>query len=202
MTSPAHQPVLILASGSPRRRYLLRQAGLAFKVMPSHIDEAAIGAESPETFARQLAMAKAQEVASRLGTSWVLGADTIVVLDDAILGKPQHPGEARAMLERLSGREHEVITGWCLQHHGQQRCITDRAITRVRFKPLSRVEIDWYLATGEPFDKAGAYGIQGQGAFLVRHINGSYTNVVGLPVCEVIEALAAEGILGQVRMKG
>lgn len=202
MTVPDSQPLLILASASPRRRYLLRQAGLTFTVVPSTIDEDTLDGADPPSHARQLATAKAGQVAARFAASWVLGADTIVVLDDAILGKPQHPEQARSMLERLSGRDHEVITGWCLCHQGQQRRITAATTTRVCFKPLSGTEIDWYLATGEPFDKAGAYGIQGQGAFLVRRLNGSYTNVVGLPVCEVLEAMAQMGILEQVRIKG
>jgi septum formation protein len=121
--------------------------------------------------------------------SWVIGADTIVTIDNAILGKPGTPDEARQMLERLSGQSHFVYTGYAIVCKNRPTCISDAMKTDVQFKDLTDDEIDWYIQTGEPFDKAGAYAIQGMGTFLVRRINGSYTNVVGLPVCEVIEAL-------------
>ena len=128
--------------------------------------------------------------------SWVLGADTIVAVDGRTLGKPGSAQEARQMLQRLSGKTHQVYTGFCLVHHRDARCIIDKAKTDVVFKSLTPREIDWYIRTGEPFDKAGAYAIQGLGTFLVRRINGSYTNVVGLPVCEVLEILLREGVMG------
>jgi septum formation protein len=191
---PVHAP-LILASRSPRRRTLLERAGLAISVVPSTVDEAAFSGPDPVTVARTLAEAKARQVARTHPDSWVIGADTMVVIDGRVLGKPASETEARAMLRRLSGQTHRVVTGWCVGSHGKDRWHTEACVTRVCFKTLTEAEIDWYVATGEPFDKAGAYAIQGIGTFLVRSIEGSYTNVVGLPVCEVIENLLQERIL-------
>ena len=187
---------LILASQSPRRKYLLEQAGLTFRVIPSGIDESRLPLSSPADYVRQLAEAKAVDVAKDHPASWVLGADTIVAGAGRTLGKPRSPQEARAMLQRLSGKTHQVYTGFCLVHHHDSRTIIDMAKTDVVCKSLTDHEIDWYISTGEPFDKAGAYAIQGLGTFLVRRINGSYTNVVGLPVCEVLEILLREGVMG------
>jgi septum formation protein len=189
-------PNIILASQSPRRRYLLERAGLTFSVIPSAVDEAAVSAGEPELRVRALAEAKAADVAGRFPESWVIAADTIVVVEEQIFGKPRSEAEARDMLARLSGRTHQVLTGYCLCCRRRERLITESVATDVQFKVLSPVEIDWYIRTGEPFDKAGAYAIQGIGTFLVRRINGSYTNVVGLPVCEVIEHLIREGVVG------
>ncbi len=125
----------------------------------------------------------------------MIGADTIVTIGNAILGKPGDPGEARQMLERLSGQSHFVYTGYSIVCKNKRSCISDAIKTDVQFKDLTQDEIDWYIQTGEPFDKAGAYAIQGMGTFLVRRINGSYTNVVGLPVCEVIETLIHMGVV-------
>lgn len=187
---------LILASQSPRRKYLLEQAGLTFRVIPSSIDESRLPLSPPADYVQQLAEAKAMDVARNYPNSWVLGADTIVAVDGRMLGKPGSPKEAREMMQRLSGKTHQVYTGFCLVHHRDARRITDMARTDVAFKLLTAREIDWYISTGEPFDKAGAYAIQGLGTFLVRRINGSYTNVVGLPVCEVLEILLREGVMG------
>ncbi len=187
---------LILASQSPRRKYLLEQAGLTFRVIPSRIDESALPPSAPADYVRQLAEAKALDVAVTHADSWVLGADTIVAVDDRMLGKPGSARDARAMLQRLSGKTHQVYTGYCLTHQRSARHIADTARTDVVFKSLTDREIDWYIGTGEPFDKAGAYAIQGLGTFLVRRISGSYTNVVGLPVCEVVEILLREGVMG------
>ncbi len=187
---------LILASQSPRRKYLLEQAGLTFQVIPSHIDESRLPQTPPADYVRQLAEAKAVDVAKAHAGSWVLGADTIVAVDDRLLGKPSSAEDARDMLERLSGKTHQVYTGFCLIHRGDSRRIADTVRTDVVFKTLTDQEIDWYIGTGEPFDKAGAYAIQGLGTFLVRRISGSYTNVVGLPVCEVVEILLREGVMG------
>jgi septum formation protein len=186
---------LILASASPRRKYLLEQAGLRFTVIPGTVDETDSGEETPETHVRLLAEAKADDIARRQPDAWVIGADTVVVIDGRILGKPAGTDEARRMLQRLSGQRHRVHTGFAIVCRDRSRRISAVATTEVEFKTLSAAEIEWYLQTGEPFDKAGAYAIQGIGTFLVRRINGSYTNVVGLPVCEVIEALIAEGVL-------
>jgi septum formation protein len=190
------QPPLILASKSPRRRYLLDQAGLSFQVVPSGFDESSIPMEDPGAYVKTLAEAKARDVSRRYPDSWVIGADTIVLIDDRILGKPKSKAEARAMLHRLSDRTHQVLTGYALTCLARDRLISDAIQTDVRFKRLSVREIEWYVQTDEPFDKAGAYAIQGIGTFLVRCIDGSYTNVVGLPVCEVIENLIREGAVG------
>ncbi|WP_319410033.1 Maf family protein [uncultured Desulfosarcina sp.] len=188
-------PQLILASQSPRRRYLLEQAGLTFTVIPSSFDEDSIQLPNPADYVKALAAAKADEVARQYPDSWVIGADTIVTIDSAILGKPVDPYEARQMLERLSGQSHFVYTGYAIVCKNKGAGISDAIKTDVQFKDLTTEEIDWYIQTGEPFDKAGAYAIQGMGTFLVRRINGSYTNVVGLPVCEVIETLIKIGVV-------
>ena len=187
---------LILASRSPRRKYLLEQAGLQFTVVPSPFDESRVPADEPSRYVRQLAQAKAMDVAARNPEAWVIGADTIVADGRHLFGKPASPQEARGMLARLSGKTHQVYTGYCICRHCDQVRFVDAVSTDVTFKELSSREIEWYIRTGEPFDKAGAYAIQGMGTFLVRRINGSYSNVVGLPVCEVIEILIREGIMG------
>ena len=187
---------LILASQSPRRKYLLEQAGLTFRVMPSRIDESKRPLSAPGDYVQSLAISKAEAVARLNPDSWVLGADTIVAVDARMLGKPKSAQEARIMLRRLSGKTHQVFTGFCLCRWRIARQIADTVRTEVTFKSLTDQEIDWYINTGEPFDKAGAYAIQGLGTFLVRRINGSYTNVVGLPVCEVVEILIREGVMG------
>jgi septum formation protein len=187
---------LILASQSPRRKYLLEQAGLAFRVIPSRFDESQVAPAPPAEYVRRLAEAKARDVARAHNTSWVLGADTIVAVDARLLGKPDSTREARDMLQRLSGKTHQVYTGYCLMQRATSRLFADAVCTDVTFKTLSDREIEWYVRTGEPFDKAGAYAIQGMGTFLVRRISGSYTNVVGLPVCEIVEILIREGVMG------
>ncbi|MCU0560523.1 MAG: Maf family protein [Desulfobacterales bacterium] len=196
MKVPEVNPKIILASQSPRRRYLLERAGLKFSVIPSTVDEAALPADDPALLVRALAEAKAADVAGRFPQSWVIAADTIVLVEGRVLGKPGSENEARAMLARLSGRTHQVLTGYCLCCRGLDRRVSEVVSTDVLFKLLTPIEIDWYIRTGEPFDKAGAYAIQGIGTFLVKRINGSYTNVVGLPVCEVIEHLIREGVVG------
>ena len=189
-------PLIILASKSPRRRYLLEQAGLTFSVVPSHFDESTIPVAEPSTFVKQLAAAKAVDVALKCPKSWVIGADTIVSIDQSILGKPGSVDDAQNMLRHLSGRTHQVYTGYCVLCRSQDRQFLDVVKTDVQFKNLTTDEINWYIHTREPFDKAGAYAIQGLGTFLVKRINGSYTNVVGLPVCEVIELLIRENVVG------
>jgi len=187
---------LVLASQSPRRRYLLEQAGLRFEVVPSGIDESGFALTSPEKYVRRLATAKAADVSAAYPDAWVIGADTIVLIDGTVLGKPGGRADARAMLGRLSGRTHQVYTGYSICCRSRDWTFTDAVVTDVTFKTLSEAEIEWYIHTSEPFDKAGAYAIQGLGTFLVRRINGSYTNVVGLPVCEVIEVLIETGAVG------
>ena len=186
---------LILASRSPRRRFLLKQAGLKFSVIPSRFDENSVTLSSPESYVRLLAEGKAKDISMQYPDSWIIGADTIVFIDNSILGKPDSPAEARKMLKRLSGKIHQVITGYCICCRAKDRFFSETVKTDVYFKKLTEKEIDWYINSGEPFDKAGAYAIQGIGTFLVKRINGSYTNVVGLPVCEVLGFLISEGII-------
>jgi septum formation protein len=186
---------LILASKSPRRRALLHQAGLAFTVVPSSVDESSVDVASPDMRVRLLAEAKAQEVAQRYPGSWVIGADTMVVIDDTALGKPRTQDQARRMLVALSGKTHKVLTGYCICCQTAKRSFSETVETKVLFKALTKSEIDWYTQTGEPFDKAGGYAAQGLGAFLIRRVEGSYTSVVGLPVCEVIDYLVKKGVV-------
>jgi septum formation protein len=190
------QEKLILASKSPRRRYLLKQAGLDFVVIPSEIDESGFSCADPEDFVRDLAESKALDISKKYPESWVIGADTIVLIDGRVLGKPRNKREAREMLGRLSGKTHWVMTGYAVRCEKKSVSFCDVVKTEVLFKELSPEEIEWYIHTDEPFDKAGAYAIQGLGTFLVRRINGSYTNVVGLPVCEVIEFLIRHKVIG------
>ena len=193
------QPKLILASGSPRRKWLLDQAGLTFGIIPNAIDETHDGASAPADHARLLAEKKAAAIARKHPGSYVIGADTIVVIDGIILGKPTSAKDARSMLKMLNGQTHEVITGFAV------RCAEDgwfhsaSVRTYVWFKSLTTSEIEWYLDTKEPFDKAGGYAIQGRGAFMVKRIEGSYTNVVGLPMSELIDCLIHVGLAGHLR---
>ena len=197
-----NQKKLILASRSPRRRYLLEQAGLEFCVHPSDVDESSVPVCAPEIYAGKLAEAKTADIAGKHPACWVIGADTIVVINDTILGKPDSTETARKMLTQLSGRTHRVITGFAIFCPAEAHRYSDTVTTEVTFKTLSDEEIEWYVQTNEPFDKAGAYAIQGIGTFLVRSIHGSYTNVVGLPVCEVIEHLIGQGVVKVQGVKG
>jgi septum formation protein len=189
------KPRLILASQSPRRKQLLEQAGLRFTIIPSAVDEDLVDLTAPDKLVKTLAEAKARDVAGGYPESWVLGADTIVLIDGEILGKPASTETARQMIQQLNGQTHEVFTGYAICCDTQKTCISGVEKTEVTFKNLSRQEIEWYIKTEEPFDKAGAYAIQGLGSFLVKRICGSYTNVVGLPVCEVLEQLYKAGII-------
>jgi septum formation protein len=195
MKKAVNHPSLILASKSPRRRYLLEQARLEFTVIPSELDESSMIPSSPESYVKNLAVAKARPISDRYPESWIIGADTIVFTDNTILGKPGSRDEARAMLKSLSAKTHQVHTGYCVCHKASDHLFSECVTTEVSIKTLSQKEIEWYIGTGEPFDKAGAYAIQGIGTFLVKRINGSYTNVVGLPVCEVLEYLIKERVV-------
>lgn len=186
---------IILASASPRRRRLLSQAGLDFSVVPSRIDESAIAVPEPKKCVKILAEAKARAIAAQYRKHWVIGADSIVVIDGFILNKPASVQEAEGMLSTLSSRTHRVLTGYSIQCAGQNHTHTDVCVTEVTFKRLRAEEIAWYAGTAEPYDKAGGYAIQGTGAFMVKQINGSYTNVVGLPLCEIIDHLAAAEVI-------
>lgn len=187
---------LILASSSPRRRHLLHQMGLEFDVLPSEVEEDFVNGESPRDHVLRLAEVKAHKVGEMYPTRWVIGADTVVSIDGLILGKPQTHREAHRMLGLLSGRDHLVVTGVSVWQGVREKGETLAVETSVRFKTLSSGEMEWYIRTGEPFDKAGGYAIQGRGAFMVQRIEGSYTNVVGLPLCELMEALNRLGALG------
>lgn len=181
-------PAIILASSSPRRREFLKQLGISFKIVAPRVEEQPEKGEEAGHFAWRLAVHKALYVASRVPSrSIVIAADTIVVLGKTILGKPKDAADARRMLKMLSGREHEVITGVCVMSGKKRKSFVTS--TDVEFKKLTTQEIDFYIASGEPMDKAGAYAIQGIGSFLVREIRGSYTNVVGLPVAELLDVL-------------
>lgn len=176
---------LLLASASPRRADLLRAAGYEFDVLPADVDESVLPGEKPEAYVRRVAEAKAAAVASKAGGRIVLAADTVVVVDGRILGKPVDDAEAVRMLRLLSGRRHEVMTAITL--NGE--CVVETSA--VELADLAAAEIDWYVATGEPRDKAGAYAIQGLASRFVTRIEGSYSNVVGLPVALVSARLKA-----------
>ena len=170
---------LVLASRSPRRSELLAIAGFRFTIRPAAVEEVHAAGESPIDYVRRLAQAKAEAV-WQPDDEFVLGADTIVVIDTEVLEKPADAAHARSMLRLLSGRDHAVITGICLRHRGGT--IVDHSVTTVRFAPLSTAEIDEYVASGEPMDKAGAYAIQGLAAKFIERIDGCYFNVMGLPL--------------------
>lgn len=190
----ASAPRLILASASPRREELLRQLGVSFTVVRSDLPEELI-LGSPVESVRALALAKARAVAGRVATGVVLGADTVVVLDGAIFGKPANPHDARRMLGALRGRTHEVITGVALVEAPARAETSVSVVTRVQMRQYGDDEIEAYMATGEPTDKAGAYAIQGKGGKLVSRVDGCYTNVVGLPLRTTRHLLEAWGIL-------
>jgi septum formation protein len=185
---------LVLASASPRRKQLLRQIGIPFRTITNRVNEDTVSRD-PLRNARLLAEAKAHAVVEKFEGSWILGADTIVVLGRVVLGKPADEDEAFAMLRQLSGREHRVITGFCLVASDAKTSYSEAVVTRVTFRVLTKKEILGYVSTGEPFGKAGSYAIQGIGAFLVKGISGSYTNVVGLPLCALVSALLANGAI-------
>ncbi len=174
---------LILASASPRRADLLAAAGFSFEVMPVEIDESVRPTEDPKDYVSRLALAKARTISRRNPGTTVLGADTAVVAGSRVLGKPADAREATEMLETLSGRSHDVLTGVAVCSNGHEACRV--ACTRVRFLQLSAAEIAWYVATPEPYDKAGGYAVQGLASRFVDTIEGSYSNVVGLPVSVV-----------------
>jgi septum formation protein len=186
-------PTIVLASASPRRAELLRAAGFAIEVVPAEVDEAPIPGEAPDAYVARVARDKASAVACRKPGSLILGADTAVVLDGEILGKPAGDEDARRMLERLSGRTHDVMTGVTLLLDGREFGAVQR--TRVHFLPITADEIAWYIETGEPHDKAGAYAIQGLASRFVGRIEGSCSNVIGLPVATVYQLLREAGQL-------
>jgi len=185
---------LILASASPRRKQLLTQMGLPFRSVVSHVSEEAPSGD-PAEISRLLAEKKALQVYAKNKESWILGADTVVAIDHHLLGKPENRDHARQMLTLLNGKEHKVITGICILTPAGKVAHSEAVTTRVRFIRLTRQQIEDYILTGEPYGKAGSYAIQGIGSFMVERISGSYTNVVGLPLCALIKALMTVGAL-------
>ncbi len=186
------QPIITLASASPRRRELLEQIGVCCEVLPVDIDESHQAGESAEQFVKRLALQKACEGFRRQSLRPVIGSDTIVVLNDEILGKPKDRQDGIAMLHKLAGQHHHVMTAVALCQQDRQQCLLN--ISRVEFAPLSDSQIDAYWQTGEPADKAGAYGIQGIAAQFIRRIEGSYSAIMGLPLYETAELLKQAGI--------
>jgi septum formation protein len=190
----------VLASSSPRRRRILERLGLPIRVIAPDVEERREPGEDVAGYVLRAALEKATAVARTLAVErnespWVIGADTVVVVDGSQLGKPKDRAEAREMIGLLSGREHSVLTGWAVLNLDRRAERTGVETTRVWFKALRPAEADAYVATGEGLDKAGAYGIQGIGCFLVERIDGDYENVVGLPACAIVEALQTVGAL-------
>jgi septum formation protein len=173
-------PKFVLASGSPRRRELLQGLDVGFRVRPADLDESVLPGESPDEHVQRLAREKAAAEAAE--DELILAADTVVVIDGDILGKPDDADEARRMLSRLAGQRHTVFTGVAMLDGASRRRVQGLARTDVRIAAMTPAEVDWYVTTGEPLDKAGAYAIQGLGALFVEAIDGNYTNVVGLPI--------------------
>jgi septum formation protein len=184
----------ILASASPRRRELLGSIGVEFEVMPSHVPEVHQPGEAPEEYVARLSRDKANALAQEHPSRWVIAADTTVHLGDELLEKPTDPRDAMRMLATIAGQTHVVYTGVTLQNVERGWCDTRVAETEVRMLPLSAQEIEWYVGTGEPLDKAGAYAAQGVGAVFIESIHGSYTNVVGLPLATLFQMLKRAGI--------
>jgi len=182
---------LILASQSPRRAEILTTVGWEFDAIAANIDETKFPSEDALTYVTRLAQTKAETVAKQITSGGlVLGADTVVVIDEEILGQPRNDDDARRMLSLLSGKWHQVVTGIALVRKGDVSQIrVDQETTRVLFAELSREQIDWYISTGEPQGKAGAYAIQGKGALLIKEIQGDYFNVVGLPIRLVFDLI-------------
>lgn len=185
-------PRLVLASQSPRRRELLAGLGIEIEVRPANADEAVLPGESAPDYVLRVAREKARAVPGAI----VLGADTAVVLRGEVLGKPSDPADARRMLRSLSGSVHEVLTGVCVRRNepAPPREESEVVATSVRFAPMSDSELDWYVATGEPLDKAGAYAIQGAGGTFVLGVEGSVSNVIGLPLAETAALLRRAGL--------
>jgi septum formation protein len=185
---------LILASSSPRRRELLSSVGLEFDVIPSHVPEEHQPGEAPEEYVARLSRDKARAVAAQHSGRWVVAADTTVLLGDQLLEKPAGREDAIRMLQTIAGQTHIVYTGVTLENARQSYSDTRVAESEVRVLPLSRQDIEWYVESGEPMDKAGAYAVQGIGAMFIDSIHGSYTNVVGLPLALLFQMLRKAGL--------
>lgn len=184
----------ILASASPRRRELLASIGLDFDVIPSHVPEVHQEGEAPEEYVARLSRDKANALANEHPNRWVIAADTTVLLDEQLLEKPADKADAMRMLGMISGRTHIVYTGVTLENAERNYRDTRVAESEVRMLALSDEDIEWYIATGEPLDKAGAYAVQGIGAMFIDSIHGSYTNVVGLPLATLFQMLRRAGL--------
>jgi septum formation protein len=184
----------VLASASPRRRELLASIGLDFEVVPSHVPEIHEEGEAPEEYVARLSRDKAAVIAEGHRHRWVIAADTTVLLGDQLLEKPVDAADAARMLSTIAGRTHVVYTGVTLANHDRDYQETRVAESEVRMLPLSSSDIEWYVRTGEPLDKAGAYAVQGIGAMFIESIHGSYTNVVGLPLATLFQMLRRAGI--------
>jgi len=180
---------IILASASPRRKEILENANVKFKIMSSDIEELTLEGESPCQMVMRLAFEKGVDIAHKQKSDLVISADTIVVLDNKVLGKPKDESEAKHMIESLSGKTHQVITGISLINLENNKKIIDYVVSNVKFKDLSEDDINDYISTNESLDKAGAYGIQGYGALLVDEIKGDYFNIVGLPISRLSDLL-------------
>ncbi len=188
-------PSFILASASPRRLELLKSMGFNFSVVPSGVDEKFLEGESVSEHVMRLSREKALAVADRNPEAWVLGADTVVIIDTEVLGKPGSKEEAREMIMRLSGKKHRVLTGFSVVRTSVNVVKSDLVESSVYFKEVSSDELEWYIGTEEPYDKAGGYAVQGKAASFVREIRGSYTNVIGLPLSEVVAVLKEVGAI-------
>ena len=186
----------ILASASPRRVELLTLLGLHFEIMPSDVDETFLNGETPREHVLRLSEEKARRVSERYPDAWVMGADTIVIINGEVLGKPRTPGEAKDMLGKLSGQVHTVFTGFTVTRMSGDVIISNAVESSVLFREIPEDEMAWYVRSEEPYDKAGAYAVQGMGAFFIKEIRGSYTNVMGLPLCEVVDVLKRVGAIG------
>lgn len=185
----------ILASASPRRIELLNLLGLCFEIIPSDVEETFLSEETPREHVLRLSEEKARSVSARFPEAWVMGADTIVIINGEVLGKPKAAEEAKNMLEKLSGQIHRVFTGFAVTRGGGEFMISDAVESSVLFREIREDELAWYIRTEEPYDKAGAYAVQGMGAFFIKEIRGSYTNVMGLPLCEVVDVLKRIGAI-------
>lgn len=183
----------ILASASPRRQQLLREIGLQFDVIPGDVNEDFLLDELPVDYVTRMSREKSYAIAEQMPDAWVLGADTIVIIDGEVLGKPQTRENAREMLKKLSGREHRVITGFTIVKKSAQTVVSQVVESSVVFKEIEMDELEWYINSPEPYDKAGAYAVQGMAGYFVKEIHGSYTNVVGLPLTEVVTVLKEVG---------
>jgi len=186
---------IVLASESTRRVDILRTLGISFSIIPPDIDERKKRDESIRDYVLRIAAEKAKKVGALFPDKWVIGADTIVVHKGKVLGKPNSEEEAMEMLTALRGKWHKVLTGYCILNMSKQTSCKDVVETKVFIKDLTDEEIRRYIKTSEPFDKAGSYAVQGKGGFMVKEIKGSYSNVVGLPICEITDILLSLGIL-------